>query len=46
VGWLVAIVILLFYILGLFVFHATGQIHILPFLAVALLAGYLWLVRR
>jgi len=45
-GWLVFIVFLLFYLFGLFVFHMTGPIHILPFVAVAVLAGYLWLVRR
>jgi hypothetical protein len=45
-GWFVFIVLLLFYVLGLFVFHATGPIHILPFVAVAALIGYLWLVRR
>jgi hypothetical protein len=45
-GWLVMIVLLVFYFLGLFVFHATGPIHILPFVAVATLIGYLWLLRR
>jgi hypothetical protein len=46
VGWLVAIIILAFYLLGLFVFHTTGAIHILPFVAFAVFAAYLWLVRR
>ena len=43
-GWLVFIVFLLFYLLGRFVFHMTGPIHILPFVAIAVLAVYLWLV--
>lgn len=45
-GWFVFIVLLLFYVLGLFVFHATGPIHILPFVAVATVIGYVWLRRR
>jgi hypothetical protein len=34
-GWIISIVLLLFYVLGLFVFHATGPVHILPFVVVA-----------
>jgi hypothetical protein len=41
VGWLVAIIILLFYLLGHFVFRAIGAIHILPFAAFAVFAAYL-----
>jgi hypothetical protein len=34
-AWIIFIVLLLFYVLGLFVFHATGPVHVLPFVAVA-----------
>ncbi len=40
--WLIALVLLLFYLLGLFVFHAPPTIHVLPILAVmVLLVDYL-----
>ena len=45
-GWIIFVVLLLFYVLGLLVFHATGPIHILPFVAIGVLIGYLVLVRR
>lgn len=34
-AWLIFVTLMLFYVLGLFVFHATGPIHLLPFVAVA-----------
>jgi len=34
-AWIISIVLLLFYVLGLYVFHATGPVHVLPFVAVA-----------
>ena len=34
-AWVIFVTLLLFYVLGLFVFHATGPVHILPFVAVA-----------
>ena len=35
-AWVIFVTLLLFYVLGLFVFHATGPVHILPFVAVAI----------
>ena len=41
-AWIIVIVLLIFYSLGVFVFHATTAIHLLPFLALAVLvADYL-----
>jgi hypothetical protein len=41
-GWIIALILLIFYGLGLFVFHGTRAIHLLPFLAVVvLIADYL-----
>jgi len=41
-AWIIALILLIFYVLGLFVFHGTIAIHLLPFLAmVVLLADYL-----
>ena len=34
--WIIVITLLLFYVLGLFVFHATGPVHVLPFVALVL----------
>ena len=45
-AWIVSITLLLFYVLGLFVFHATGPVHILPFVAVAILLLDRFLRRR
>ena len=45
-AWIIFVVLLLFYVLGLFVFHATGPIHILPFVAVAIPLIDRFLVRR
>lgn len=44
--WIIVITLLLFYILGLFVFHATGPVHVLPFAALALPLVNWFLVRR
>lgn len=35
-AWIIFVVLLLFYVLGLFVFHATGPVHILPFVMIAI----------
>jgi hypothetical protein len=45
-AWLIFIVLLLFYVLGLIVFHATGPVHVLPFAAVAVLLVDRILLRR
>ena len=45
-AWIIVIVLLLFYGLGLFVFHGTRAIHILPFLAAAVLVTDYLLVRK
>ena len=34
-AWLVALVLIIFYLLGVYVFHAGGGIHVLPVIAVA-----------
>jgi len=40
-AWIIALILLIFYALGLFVFHGTRAIHLLPFLAlVVLIADY------
>ncbi|MDX6443825.1 MAG: hypothetical protein QOH71_899 [Blastocatellia bacterium] len=44
--WIIVITLLLFYVLGLFVFHATGPVHVLPFAAIALALVDWLLVRR
>ena len=44
-GWIIFIVLLLFYVLGLLVFHASGPVHILPFVAIAVLVID-WLLKR
>jgi hypothetical protein len=36
-GWFLAAVLILFYLLGLYVFHASRSIHILPIIAVVVL---------
>ena len=44
-AWIIFVVLMLFYVLGLFVFHATGPVHILPF--VALIVPVIdWILRR
>ena len=41
-AWIIVIVLMIFYFLGRFVFHGTNAIHVLPFLALAVLvADYL-----
>jgi len=44
-GWIIFIALLLLYGLGLFVFHASGAVHSLPLVAVAVLAAD-WLLNR
>jgi len=45
-AWIIFVTLLLFYVLGLFVFHATGPVHILPFVAVAIPLLDRFLIRR
>ena len=45
-AWIIVIVLMVFYALGLFVFHGTKAIHILPFLALAVLVADYLLVSR
>ncbi len=33
-AWIIALILLIFYFLGLFVFHGTTAIHLLPVLAI------------
>ena len=42
-AWIISLILLIFYFLGLFVFHGTKAIHVLPLLAVIVVLGdYLW----
>ena len=45
-AWMIFVVLLLFYVLGLSVFHARGPVHILPFAAIAVLLIHRILTRR
>jgi hypothetical protein len=45
-AWIIFVTLLLFYVLGLFVFHATGPVHVLPFATVAILLLDRFLRRR
>jgi hypothetical protein len=45
-AWIISVTLLLFYVLGLFVFHATGPVHVLPFVAVAVALVDNVLIRR
>jgi len=45
-AWIIALILLIFYFLGLFVFHGTRAIHILPFLAIAVVAADSLLANR
>ena len=45
-AWIIFVTLLLFYVLGLFVFHATGPVHILPFVAVAVIVADRVMMRR
>ena len=38
-AWIIALILLIFYFLGLVVFHGTKAIHILPFLMLAVIAA-------
>jgi hypothetical protein len=33
-GWMIAIALLIFYVLGTWIFHATGPVRFLPYVAV------------
>ena len=44
-AWIIVVVLLIFYGLGLFVFHGTKAIHVLPLLGLAALFVD-WLVAR
>jgi len=44
-GWIIFIALLLLYVLGLLVFHASGAVHILPFVAIAVIATD-WVLKR
>jgi hypothetical protein len=45
-AWLIALVLFLFYLLGVIVFHAPSIIHLLPFLVLAVLISDYLLARR
>ena len=45
-AWIIVIVLMIFYFLGLFVFHGTRAIHLLPFLALVVLVADYLLVRH
>lgn len=45
-AWIIVIVLMIFYSLGLFVFHGTRAIHFLPFLALVVLAADYLLARH
>jgi hypothetical protein len=45
-AWSVFTVLMIFYLLAVFTFHATGSVHILPFVAVAVLVIDYLLARR
>jgi len=45
-AWIIAIVLMIFYSLGLFIFHGTRAIHILPFLALGILVVDFLLARH
>ena len=44
-GWIIFIALLLLYVLGLLVFHASGAVHILPFVAIAVIVTD-WVLKR
>jgi hypothetical protein len=46
VAWIIAVILLIFYGLGLFVFHGTRAIHVLPFLALLILISDYALAKR
>ncbi len=45
-AWMIVIVLMIFYLLGLFVFHATQAIHLLPILALSVLIIDFLLARK
>ncbi len=45
-AWIIALILLIFYFLGLFVFHGTKAIHILPLLALLVVIADYLLARR
>jgi hypothetical protein len=45
-GWIIALILLIFYALGLFVFHGTRAIHLLPLLALVVLLADYFLAKR
>lgn len=45
-AWMIFVVLLLFYVLGLSVFHASRSVHVLPFAAIAVLVIHQLLRRR
>jgi hypothetical protein len=45
-AWIISLILLIFYFLGLFVFHGTKAIHVLPVLAVIVLAGDYLLAKK
>jgi len=45
-AWIIALILLIFYFLGLFVFHGTKAIHLLPLLVVVVLLVDYLMVKR
>jgi hypothetical protein len=45
-AWIIALILLIFYALGLFVFHGTRAIHLLPVLALVVLTADYVLAKR
>jgi hypothetical protein len=45
-AWIISLVLLIFYFLGLFIFHGTKAIHILPLLALIVLISDYLLARK
>jgi len=45
-AWIISLILLIFYFLGLFVFHGTKAIHLLPFLVVVVLVVDYLLAKR
>ena len=45
-AWIIVLVLLTFYFLGLFVFHGTKAIHLLPLLALLVVVSDYVIARR
>ena len=45
-GWIIVITLLIFYALGVWVFHATGPVRVLPLAALVVLIIDRLLIRR